>query len=105
MTAVISRASTLAVCGEKWSSSYLANNELNTTKTVLPVTKWADVPHEAIPSSSFGDGAVHGSAGALVERIHARVDTPGDVERGGAVEVLAGVVVNVGEEGVRVKGS
>lgn len=65
----------------------------------------ANSPHEAILSTSLGDGAVDGITRVLVELVDARVEAAGDVERCGAVEILAGVVVDVSEEAVRVKGS
>ena len=62
-----------------------------------------DAPHETVLSTALGDGAVDGGTRALVERVDTGIDAPGHVERCDTIEVVARVVVNVGEEPIRVK--
>ena len=103
ITITISHASTLAVCCKKCSSSYLAIQM--DMRSTLQNFRGPDAPlaHETVLSTALGDSAVDGGTRALIGHVGTGIDAPSHVERCDTIEVVARMVVNVGEEPIRVK--
>lgn len=99
IAAEISRAMTLSVCSDGCSSSYLCH----VSAYIYNAHKhWRYKPQEAVPRSALGDIA-HWGRGGVVQLVHTRIDTAGDVVRRGAVQVVLRVLVYVRDEPVRVE--